>query len=856
MELKFYIGSTEIAEPIGFDNFISKIERSSEHGIGAENSLDSLEFVGEAYSIIKNAYLTNIDNQLLLKVLFNCEDKAPVAVTREVVKILTSTVYVTVIILNDVTDLKVGDKLIKVGENIMTDCVITYIYNNTVTVSKDIPGPVYTNVTEFTFEITENDSFDEIYRGIIDLSTYDETNADYCSCKCKIGEIGARTTFNNRSETQVDLSSLKTLDGAVLLAYENLNKTITVPAKDIVCTNNGKTSAMSIIAGYKEFDVTADTQYALIIGFDNQEYSELGALNTSPDIKWIGDIDSLTPTFYDCKYDISNIKISYDLNFGISISSDSVRYEAKLVLVSEVNGVKSIIRETTHTNYNQQDKNISDSFSADIAFSKETKLYLYVNIQGRETVKTQNSDISISFAENNTNFINISSLTNIASTSSKISLIHESISRISEIISGLKVKSDWYGRTDSEINPVQTIGGGALKAITSGLKLRQAALTNGSEPYLFLSFKEIYQAMKAIDNIGWGFSHENGVLCVRVENWKWFYKNDLIMSFTDVYEVNRTVDTKNIYSRLKIGYSKYSDIQELNAIDTFHTERNYTNGLKAIDNQLEQLCKFIADPYAIEFTRRKALDKTTEDWTYDENIFVFALEANSQELQEKNIQVSVQVDGAYINLIFLPDVEIGKLIKYNGESYEIDTIDYSTGKINTLPSIITMLPIGVYIFTVDEDTNITYDVETGVTDSENTIISPETMLNARISPERNALRWVDSLFNFASFVNVIDFNSGKGNIDAKFSVVNKQGHSYLDTTSGVVSEKDGLSRSPGKLKAEILSFEYPLTAYDYNLIKSNPYGKFSVNGEMCYLKSMEYNFSDGLAKFKMIPTYD
>jgi hypothetical protein len=382
-------------------------------------------------------------------------------------------------------------------------------------------------------------------------------------------------------------------------------------------------------------------------------------------------------------------------------------------------------------------------------------------------------------------FFSVQSLTNSEDTIHNVSLVHESFSRLGEIISGLTVKSDWYGRSDSNKNAIETIaGGGALKAVLNGFELRKAIFPDQEKPKkIELSFKELYEAMNAIDNVGWGFSEENGSIYLRVERWKWFYKDDVIMIISSPNNVKRTIQSNKIYTRLKTGYSKYLDEQEINAIDTFHTEREYSTGLKAADNVLEKVCKFIADPYAIEVTRRHQFDKDTSNWKYDEDIFVVALDLYRDEYRQ---QMSINIG-----------------------------IDESEG-----------------------------------------IISPQTMYNTRISPERNAIRWAERFFEVNSLKNSLKFMSGTGNVSAKGSVSDSGENTYYlqdSASNNPVSENQGIPEKMPLLKPEILSFEYPMTFKQYAAVLRNPHGKIVVDGEACYIQKITPSLMKGIADFELIP---
>ena len=146
---------------------------------------------------------------------------------------------------------------------------------------------------------------------------------------------------------------------------------------------------------------------------------------------------------------------------------------------------------------------------------------------GFSIFKSGGDDLALYFFTKDSTKISVSYLDSADTTKCRISLIHETFSRLAEIYSGLTVKSEYYGREDSQINPIISgVGDGALKAITSGFKLRNGKMTDGTLPKLEISFKDLFLNLNAIDNIGWGFSTGSGVDYIRVEDWKWFYKSD------------------------------------------------------------------------------------------------------------------------------------------------------------------------------------------------------------------------------------------------------------------------------------------------------------------------------------------
>lgn len=720
MELKFYINDTLIEEPVGFDSFKSVIERTENHGVSAEVSFGTLEFYGIAFQIIQKAYHTDIDSELIFKVEMKCSD---------------------------------------------------------------------------------DDVWSEIYKGVVDLSSYDENSSDYCSIKCKVGEIGVRTTFNNRADTQVYLNSLTSLDGVSLPAYSYLDKEIRIPSKDIICSD--KCKMISTGEGVNLGTLYKDGKFAdrpalnwIVLPFSTEMNELFGDFSSQYEMHWISNMQDYnsaltnkTPTAESIKYTNVRVNGSCRLTYQIHINNAGTSSVTPYVLLHSKNssGIyewTELYRGAASNSFTYNSELIDVSFNFTAYCNEGSRLYFALLLNSAYMSGTNfNGDVDIIIANENNSYLNMQALTHVESSTAKVSLVHECFSRISEIISGLTVKSDWYARGNSNVNAVGAIrdmGHGALKCITTGLKLRNSILTNGNEPYLFLSFKELFNALKAIDAVGWGFSMEDGIEYIRVEPFDWFYKDELLFEINDVREISRRFDADSAITRLKIGYSKFSEINDINAIDTFHTERQYTRKIKSIDKQEEQLCKFIADPYAIEYTRRKSLDKTTEDWTYDNDVFILTMK-----------------------------------------------------------------------FGPDENRVYHFEIDTGIIDSGVSVMSPGTMTNVRISPARNARRWAKRIFQINSPLSEFEFTSGKGNIDAYGEAQSETYWKYCDDTYGVLSEKSSINYVAPILKNETLYFDYPLRIEEYMQIKSNPYGYFLINGEKCYLKKIEYAYMDGLAKFEL-----
>jgi len=773
MVIRYYINGDEISEPIGFDSFTETLKRTQHHGVVRSISVQPLEFYGEGFDIVSSAYNTDIDTVLLFEVFRQCD-----------------------------------------GE--------------------------------------ENVSL--IFSGIIDLSTYEEKD---CRCRCRVGEKSTtETIFNNRSETVVNVERLTTLDGDALSAYSNINRLITVPAKGIKYETK-----VNITADSSDSHTWSSGIRAVDVNFNNTLLSEI----QNPAINKIGievknginngfffvNIDKKTGLVLNASIDLSFIwsgthtgTVAVQHGIAYTKEGDDTTFYP-IGSHPSVNIPKSTQTNITHTSTNV---NIpSDAYKL---------LYYVVLSKSGATL-----DVDIVATQKGTSFASVTRVELKQSTTSRISLVHELLSRTSEIISGLTVKSDWFGRQDSEINPRSSgYGGGSMKAITTGMKLRNGLLTDGSVPILQTSFRDLFENLTAIDNLGWSFEYSNEdagnytlysiindtitfseiyenihvgdviksigtsgdisdlritvvelvsidtvrvsvdvsgypyvqfvdiiefvrtKIQIRVEPFDYFYQNTNVLTINNPAELRRTLDPSRIYSRLKIGYQKFSDTGEVNSIDTFHTQRDYSTRLKVVDNELVRISKFVACPYAIEFTRRKTFEPDTKDWRYDNDMFIFEVRR---------------------------DIFIVPLL---------------------------------------------YGVKIGATDTDNTIISPTTLINVALSPSRNAINHLRLLFPSNTIISELQATGMIGNTKAKTKRASQAGALHADPAAGgILSENDTLSRVEPIYTPEIIEFEYPISQSDWDGLNADRYGLITVNSVPCWLSEASRSPLTGITKFKLIP---
>ena len=750
---------SEIDEPIGFDGLKTTIKRGDFHGVSAEVSVGTLEFYNStnhnAATIIREAYNTDID-----------------------------------------TEIK------------------------------------YTVVDETNTEI---------YSGVIDLSTYAETTGNATKIACKVGEIGVKTTFNVRTESDVDLNATNTIDGAALnfnptwlnldvprkhLRYTNLFKQtytqtytkdednhdlkviqgsatdyIVFPVTKVVSSEFGDTSVGSPLsyAYTNTFFYDNDLKALYEIGDLDKFRAEFGVLaHCIISMKGCVHVKFLDPLYTSVEQNVT-IKCAVGLgNAGKNESSGDNYGQFTSIIETAPIRVKFAAGETKTVDIDFTNATINRDINAELA-SAGWVLVFAISIQRANVNFQNNARVEITVDRGTECKMVLTDTLEDDHVYVDMLPIHEALNKISGIISEnqLIVRSDWYGRPDSQVEPelYGDFGDGALKALTNGYKIRDLFTDAENKRSMQLSFKKAMQALNVLDCVGWGFNKEDGQIVVRVERWDWFYKDNIILTITDPKEIKRRVTTDNIFNEIVIGYKKYKTSNDYNSIDSVFGERVFTSALKSVAKKKTLTCEFVADNYAIEETRRARNDKNeTEETSYDESIFVFELSCIS-------------------------------------DWYDLDNPAISDYKV--VNNVI----------------------------SASGVARADEQLNVQLSPRRCAERWRSFLFATNNIL-PYKFTSGKINCDATFKCKDK--YVFLqdwafdthleDFANGHnLKEDNAVEYSKTKFKSEILEFSYPITIAQFNTLRDNPYGIIMVQGQQCWLKEATLKIATGECEFKVIP---
>lgn len=607
-----------------------------------------------------------------------------------------------------------------------------------------------------------NNTWEEFYKGRLDFAQYVEIKGNAYTIELGVAQIDTQTVIRNRIETKVELESLVGFDGNVLPEYQNIKKNVLLEGKSVSTSSRAETKD-----GYRiSYSTRTDITYFNII-FLSYVKSELFDLNVLE--AHDGNFSDIVPILQVPEGNVTYRNINIKASFQLFTSFASSIPPLGNVVYYQINEEEPI------------ELGSSTGLGTDVVFDISLdlypgdKLYLYGVVHTNTAGEWSYSISPRLFQE--IAYFEVSGVSKYKSTNASLSLVHESLSRVVESITNgeITVQSDYYSRTDSEINPTNSDGCGALRGIVSGLNLRNGRLTDGSLPSTYISLNDFLDALSAIDCIGYGLQGNKLI----VEPYKYFYTEEVIMSCKNVSNVERKVDLDRSYQLFNNGYKKW-EAEEYNGIDGFHGKRQYRTSLKMSSTKIEKECSFVADGYAIEATRRRQIDTDSKDWRYDNDIFIISLKRDNDLLV----------------------------------------------------------------------------VDTGVLDPDETVIDPDSIYNASISPARNAMRWYSWIMQGVKLDDELIFSGGEGYVKAKLETTGNcsiESSALLESGTIIISGFENDNLPIPIFEPETVSFDYPITRSDFINIKSTPYGLIEFDGKYGWIKEIEFDLLKCMAKFILIP---
>lgn len=492
--------------------------------------------------------------------------------------------------------------------------------------------------TKILVEINCSENYRTLYEGRLRYEAIDFLFSDYCMAKVPIEQVGCLQTFINRQETEVDINAETTLEGTVVSNYPALSDEINLVNKPIQLIDAGIVEPNSTkVLG--SGGTIRNHRHIPFLEISAEDFATFWALeendlSTNPLSTFFGSANGtlqyeeilLTDEGCDVIQDVHfNVNMDIDVDLVVSFASPLTFWTCEITLYhtnAAGTALNFALLASTSGNYGASTSfNLSGSDTGTWSISNTDKLFFGVFWGSNAPA------LAVPTVTFNSGRFQAGLATECDTTTSRVAFINEVLSRNAELITDgcLRVYSDYFGRTDSLPYAHASDGCGSLEVIANGLQIRRATRTDGTEPKLFVNFKDLFDGLNAIHNIGMGIEEDTQGrdYMLRIEPVAYWYPYSIMHTVDLPMEVKISYDESRSYQTIQIGYDKW-ETEYSGGLDEFLTKREYRTELLTVDNKLEQVSKLIASGYAIEVTRRQG--QTTEDFTYDNDIFIICLE--------------------------------------------------------------------------------------------------------------------------------------------------------------------------------------------------------------------------------------
>ena len=894
---------TVIDEPIGWDGIHMRLKRDKTwHGFFdfIDDSLTSLRYHGNAYTILKNAYeLKGIEANVLLKIEYKCSETDAFEELYKgrfmfvsyaefcgkdcavEVGLESSTCIMK---LRNRYDQKVNlDDLSTFDDVCVDDTSSTtgiFVAPNQITLLASYPGIAPGQTIDLSGTVSNNGTF-TVVTASINFSGYTEIEV----VEAIVDEAPASVTISGCIEL------------LTLPAYNGLNKPLLLKGKEILYTNEwqmntpyNKTFSDGLFAGR-----TTSDQSVHILAFEWNRII-LSEIRDSDPFEYFKEAFSGALSDYVNQYNgivknsiASGLQCSSDFDIELNLegaidfeTNDNVNWTGRFFLLygqgadPNSGGDYQAIPLTPafgSSGLNTYTYNVNINYSGTITLRPNDKLYLHfimTNVQ-YFTGPTDAFQIDINFT---TAYLKITNTSVCEQSFTKGYYINEVFSRIAEKYTNdcLRVYSEYFGRTNSQPYATETTGCGALEMLTNGLKIRGAKLQNNQEPSLTVSMKDVFDGMNAIHNIGMGLEEDTdrpGEMRLRIEPYKFFYQDDDYFSLEFVNEIKKSAQENEFYSLFKVGYQKW-ETETNNGLNDMFATREYRTEISTAKNTLDRICKFIASDYAIEVTRRE-FGKNTKDWKYDNDTFIICVDkrvcAQARFFSETS---SMTLIGLYGELFELGDEITITGSASNDGTYTIALISVNAGENftniqfeETVNNQSDFLLVCIENITNPFAVNETFSFPDSISAS---LLFPNTTSNIRITPARNAMRHFSTLMqalrNYAQ--SKLKFTSGEGNfaaeieIDADFDDCLNEDTLLKEFQDISASDFADSEFAKPLFYDELDEFEYPLTYAQFKTIAANPYkyirySCIDANWRHGWIIDLKYQPRTGMAEFTLKP---
>lgn len=493
---------------------------------------------------------------------------------------------------------------------------------------------VKSNVLFRAMTTCETYDYEELLSGRLNFGKYKETCGDQCFISMPVEQDSCAVVFNARKDQSVDVDKNTGVDSIMPLAeYAGLGVSTELPAHELFVGIDANVSEPYHVDVDFLIGIGADVWFGMrplytVIRNDSIETSNLSEgtdIGSTPAVDIYDEVISPQLLFDDL---IACFDGGFEYNF---------RLKGSIYMLGGFSELRVRLGKGEWPNMFTQigisilSPTTNDTVLFDVTFTGTTTLNtgdgLYMLLEIRKQGPLIHTNFNVIFDTESS--VLVTAKKDCPATNADLYYVHETLSRVSEAITNgcVRVKSSFYGRTDSEPFAFPADGCGGLRTLTSGLKIRQAV-----EDKFFVSMKDLLEGLNGIDNIGFDIVEDPDIIdrsLLRIEGVDFFYQDIEILRHDGIPKAETEVEETKHYSRIEVGYKKW-EVERVNGLDEFNSNRQYNTSLDTINSHLDITSILVAGSYPIEITRQQSFaDSGGADTKYDNDTFIICMERPS-----------------------------------------------------------------------------------------------------------------------------------------------------------------------------------------------------------------------------------
>lgn len=462
--------------------------------------------------------------------------------------------------------------------------------------------------------------------------------------------------LENRRDKEIDISKIytrnnteyiKTMGGAELKTYPNLNKTVTIPPVTLkfVTQWTGNYTGIGRIDNNKDVHYYTEFQMDFLMN-DNKDAQEI-------DYRTYRNYTGFTVN--PCMIATETYDISFFYNFGILVTNRKAGQKVYAVFV-EVRDERGFIKSSERVaDVGNKVGFFQFDDSLNLTLEENDRLYVYIR-----TDDTRGIDAYIQYST----FVATRLVVQYSGRDVDSFPVYEAIERTLQHITDIQYPfySEFFGRTDTYYNSNNDAYASENQTrfanILSGLNLRGAKLDQNNNP-LPITFDDLFKSINSIWNVGYEVETISGTKRIRIENYDYFFNDVQVLDLSDRlsrYDIESEVMPEFAYSQIKCGFKDYT-YERINGRGEFNTESSFTSIINT-DKTYDILSEIRADTMGI--TAKITEELSSEDTEEDNELFILKTQRNSSRWKlEKDENITIEEESSLfgedtMNLYFTP----------------------------------------------------------------------------------------------------------------------------------------------------------------------------------------------------------